>query len=95
MRKNAFNQRHLTLLMPIAMNMPKPTFKAVAETAKKAVFFSVVMKSLSPASSTKLSTPTYSGSEKKSQSKKDMPSPEIVGIRKKTKKLKSVGRMKK
>ena len=36
------------LLMPMAMNMPRPTFSAVADIANKAVFFSVVMKSLSP-----------------------------------------------
>ena len=61
---------------------------------KSAVFFSVVKNNLSLKSSTKFSVPTYSGSEKKSQSKKDMLSPDIVGTRKKSRKLNSVGRMK-
>ena len=83
------------LLMPMAMNMPKPTLPAVAKRAKSAVLRKVMRNSLSWESSMKFSKPTYSGSEKKSQLKKDMPNPEIVGMRKKTRKLSSVGRMKK
>ena len=77
--------------MPMAMNMPKPTFRLVADTAKIAVLRRVRRNSLSLKSSAKFSKPTYSGSEKKSQSKKDMPKPEIVGMRKKTRKLKQRG----
>ena len=83
------------LFIPMAANIPKPTFRKVADKANRAVVFKVVQKRSSLESSTKLSTPRYYGSDKKSHSKKDIPRPHIVGTRKKTAKPKKVGRMNK